>query len=263
MRIAWGAFVLMIANCSAAPAPLRFAVADSWAMPLVQIENDQPTQGILYDLMTSLAQQVGVPAEFHVLARARVQSAMEHGDIDVRCYAAQSWLANRSGDYIWSIPLLVHRDVLISNANHPQQINLRNLPRQPVGTVLSYTYPTLQPLFDTGKLIRDDARNQEQVLKKLSAGRYQYAVSNQWSLDWFNQKLMPQHQLRVVAMLQEQSVGCLVRNDPALPVQRILRTLLRMKISGEIDGIIGLYTGNGEQLDKPVTQPPVLLPEAP
>ncbi|NWA09312.1 substrate-binding periplasmic protein [Pseudomonas gingeri] len=251
MRVVWGALVLMTANCFAAPAPLRFAVADSWAMPLVQIDNDRPTQGILYDLMTSLAQQVGVPAEFHVLARARVQSAMEHGEIDVRCYAAQSWLPNLSGDYIWSIPLLMQRDVLISNAEHPRQVRPQSLPRQPVGTVLSYTYPTLQPLFDSGQLIRDDARNQEQVLQKLSAGRYHYAVSNQWSLDWFNQKLMPEQQLHAVAVLQEQPVGCFVRNDPALPVQRILRTLLRMKMSGEIDGIIGLYTGNGEQLDNP------------
>ena len=47
-------------------------------------------------------------------------------------------------------------------------------------------------------------------------------------------------------MLQEQKVGCYVRNDPKVPVQRILRTLLRMKMSGEIDQIIRLYTGNSE-----------------
>jgi polar amino acid transport system substrate-binding protein len=37
-----------------------------------------------------------------------------------------------------------------------------------------------------------------------------------------------------------------VRNDPNVPVQRILRTLLRMKMSGEIDAIIRLYTGGNE-----------------
>jgi len=44
-------------------------------------------------------------------------------------------------------------------------------------------------------------------------------------------------------VLQEQNVGCYVRNDPKVPVQRILRTLLRMKMSGEIDDIIRLYIG--------------------
>jgi polar amino acid transport system substrate-binding protein len=37
-----------------------------------------------------------------------------------------------------------------------------------------------------------------------------------------------------------------VRNDPGVPVQRILRTLLRMKMSGEIDEMIRLYTGASE-----------------
>jgi len=246
MRWALGALLGISLSVNAAEPPLRFVVADSWAMPMVQIEHGRPTQGILHDIMLSLATQVGVPAEFHVLPRARVQNAMEHGEVDVRCYAAQSWLPNQSGDYIWSLPLLFQRDLLISRDDQPLHVDPARLPRQSIGTVLGYTYPTLQPLFDADHLQRDDARNQEQVLEKLLAGRYRYAVSNQWTLDWFNQRLLPEQQLRGVAVLQEQHVGCYVRNDPQVPAQRILRTLLRMKMSGEIDDIIRLYTGSSE-----------------
>ena len=246
MRSALGALLLVSASTLAAPSPLRFAITDSWAMPMVQIEYGRPTQGILHDVMLSLATQVGLPAEFYVLARARVQNAMEHGEIDVRCYAAQSWLPNQSGDYIWSIPLWFQRDLLISNQHHHAGVVPADLAPQTIGTVLSYHYPTLQPLFDSGQLKRDDARNQDQVLQKLLAGRNEYGVSNQWTLDWFNQRLLPERQLRAVAVLQELHVGCYVRNDPDLPVQRILRTLLRMKMSGEIDDIIRLYTGSQE-----------------
>ncbi|RBL72339.1 amino acid ABC transporter substrate-binding protein [Pseudomonas sp. MWU13-2625] len=246
MRWALGALLGISLSVSASEPPLRFVVADSWAMPMVQIDHGRPTQGILHDIMLSLATQVGVPAEFHVLPRTRVQSAMERGEVDVRCYAAQSWLPNQSGDYIWSIPLLFQRDLLISRQDQPPRVDPANLARQSIGTVLGYTYPTLQPLFDADRLQRDDARNQEQVLEKLLAGRYRYAVSNQWTLDWFNQRLLPAQQLHGVAVLQEQQVGCYVRNDPQVPVQRILRTLLRMKMSGEIDDIIRLYTGSSE-----------------
>ncbi|MCX7081300.1 MAG: transporter substrate-binding domain-containing protein [Pseudomonas sp.] len=246
MRLAWATLLLITASGVAAEAPLRFAITDSWAMPMVQIEHDQPTQGILHDMLLSLATQVGRPAEFHVLARGRVQSAMARGDVDVRCYAAQSWLPNLSGDYLWSTPLLFQRDLLVSTQNLPAQVQPSSLPSQPIGTVLGYIYPSLQPLFDSGQLHRDDARSQEQVLQKLLAGRYHYAVSNQWTLDWFNQTLMPDQQLHSVAVLQEQNVGCYVRNDPKLPVQLILRTLLQMKMSGEIDEIIKLYTGTIE-----------------
>ena len=244
MRCALGALLWISLNVDAAESPLRFVVPDSWAMPMVQLDHGGVTQGILYDVMLSLATQVGVPAEFHVMPRARVQNAMEHGEVDVRCYAAQSWLPNQSGDYIWSIPIWHQHDVLIGLPESPDSITPANLPRQPVGTVLGYSYPTLQPLFDADRLHREDARNQEQVLEKLHAGRYRYAVSNQWTLDWFNQRLLPDRQLKALAVLQEQNVGCYVRNDPKVPVQRILRTLLRMKMSGEIDDIIRLYIGN-------------------
>jgi polar amino acid transport system substrate-binding protein len=243
MRLAWGALLLISLDGAAADAPLRFVVPDSWAMPMVQVEQGRPTQGILYDLMLSLATQVGVPAQFQVLPRGRVQSAMEHGEVDVRCYVAQSWLPNLSGDYIWSIPLFTQPDLLIGRPASTASVIAANLPQQSIGTVLGYSYPTLQPLFDAGRLHRDDARNQEQVLEKLHAGRNRYAISNQWTLDWFNQRLLPERQLQPVAVLQEQSLGCYVRNDPKVPVQRILRTLVRMKMSGEIDGIIRLYVG--------------------
>ncbi|WP_053157488.1 ABC transporter substrate-binding protein [Pseudomonas sp. P1.8] len=243
MRLALGAVLLTSLDSTAAEPPLRFVVPDSWAMPMVQLEHGRPTQGILYDVMLSLATQVGVAAEFHVLPRARVQSAMEHGEVDVRCYAAQSWLPNQSGDYIWSILLWSQPDLLIRRPAAAPAIIPANLPHQSIGTVLGYSYPTLQPLFDARQLRRDDARNQEQVLEKLHAGRNQYAVSNQWTLDWFNQRLLPKQQLQSVAILQEQKVGCYVRNDPQVPVQRILRTLLQMKMSGEIDDIIRLYIG--------------------
>ena len=183
MRWAVGALLGLSLNAMASQPPLRFVVADSWAMPMVQIERGRPTQGILYDMMLSLATQVGVPAQFHVLPRARVQNAMEHGEVDVRCYAAQSWLPNLSGDYIWSLPLFFQRDLLISRQDQPPSADPAHLPRQSIGTVLGYSYPTLQPIFDADRLWREDARNQEQVLDKLLAGRYRYAVSNQWTLD--------------------------------------------------------------------------------
>ncbi len=38
MRLAMGALLLLGTECSAAELPLRFAVTDGWAMPMVQIE---------------------------------------------------------------------------------------------------------------------------------------------------------------------------------------------------------------------------------
>ncbi|MDQ0741700.1 ABC transporter substrate-binding protein [Pseudomonas sp. W4I3] len=241
MRVVLGALWMIATTLLAAPAPLRFSISDSWAMPMVHLEEGRPTQGILYDVMVSLATQVGRPAQFQLLARARLANAMAHGEIDVRCYVAQAWLGDVPDDYTWSVPLMVQRTVLIS-AN-PLPVQVAGLVPQAVGTVLNYRYPLLDPLFADGRLSRDDARSEEQVLQKLVAGRYAYAVSNEWILDRFNQQLPITRRLHNVAVIEEQHLGCIVRNDPSVPVQQILRTLLRMKQSGEIDAIIQLYTG--------------------
>jgi len=242
MRLILIALALVAGHCLAADAPLRFSIADSWTMPLVEVQDGRPTQGILYDMMQSLARQVGSPAEFRVIARLRLQAAMEHGEIDVRCYAAQSWLPGLSGDYIWSLPLIDQRDYLVALPGDDQPVDLAALPKQSIGTVLGYTYDALQPQFDSGRLNRDDARSQTQVLQKLQAHRYRYAVTNKLSLDWFNQQLPSNEQLQPVAFIEDLKLGCYVRNDPAVPVQRILRTLLRMKMSGEIDQLVEHYT---------------------
>lgn len=245
MRVVLGALLVFISDGFAAPAALRFSVADSWVMPLVQVEADQPTQGILHDLMLSLANQVGHPPQFVVLARARIQSAMNRGEIDVRCYVAPSWLTAPSSD-LWSVPLLHQIELLVSDQPLASHIKPADLPAQSIGTVLGYRYPTLEPLFASGQLKRDDARSQEQVLHKLLVGRYHYAVSNSWILDSYNLHLPAARKLHAVGVVQEQSVGCLIRNDPALPTQQILQTLEQMKTSGEIDQIIQRYTGESQ-----------------
>jgi len=40
-------------------------------------------------------------------------------------------------------------------------------------------------------------------------------------------------------------LGCMVRDDPAIPTQGVLRALVRMKESGEIERIVQRYGAAG------------------
>ncbi|MFK0094302.1 substrate-binding periplasmic protein [Pseudomonas sp. NPDC090592] len=238
------ALLLLWSTHSLAEQPvLRFSVAESWGMPLVRIEGDQPVEGLLYDLMQAVAREVGAHPEYHVMARLRLEEAMNSGDIDVRCYVSMQWLNDRPRDFVWSIPLIHQRDVLVGRVGDSSPTPPEQLPPQAIGTVLGYTYSTLQPLLDQGQLRREDSRSQLLVLQKLQAGRYRHAVSNQLSLQWFNQGLPADQQLQVLAVLEEQDLGCMVRSDPAIPTQGLLRALVRMKQSGEIERIVQRYGG--------------------
>lgn len=241
-QIVLSALLLLSQPSDAAEPPLRFSVAESWSMPLIELEDHQPVTGILFDIMQSLALQVGRKAEYHVLPRLRVQAALERGEVDIRCYAAQAWVPHLSGDYFWSLPILYQRDLLIASAETAAGPYPNEFDNETIGTVLGYNYPDLQYLFDNHQLVREDARNQEQTLRKLAAGRYNYAVSSELVLDWLNRERPPGQQLKVIALIGEQPAGCIVRNDPALPTQKILRTLVRMRVSGEIQRIIDHYT---------------------
>ncbi|WP_110947175.1 substrate-binding periplasmic protein [Pseudomonas bohemica] len=250
--LALSAVLLVSGFAHAGEASLRFSIADAWAMPLVQIDDHQPTGGFLFDIMQSMAAQANLTAEYRVVPMQRVQRTLERGAIDVRCYAAQSWMPNLSGDYTWSLPLLIQRDLLISTPDNAAPRAPLTLTGETIGTVLGYAYPTLQAAFDNDVLRRDDARSEVQVLQKLQIHRYRYAVGNQWSLDWFNRNLPEEQKLRGVAVLDEQPVGCVVRNDTSIPAQRLMRILLRMRMSGEIDRIMSRYnTVSGLPADRP------------
>lgn len=240
-RLVMSALVLTNASAVTAGPSLRFSVADSWSMPLMQVGRDGPTEGILFDIMQSLSHQIDQTPEYRVYPRLRVQAALDRGEVDVLCYAAQSWLPGMSGDYTWSLPLLNQRNVLISTSWNSTSVQLSDILGDHIGTVLGYSYPALDALFDRRDLIREDARLQDQVLQKLAAHRYRYAVDTQWSLDWYNRSRKDADKLVAVWNIDEQPVGCVVRNDPDVPAQRIMRTLLRMKMSGEIERIVEHY----------------------
>lgn len=225
---------------NAAPAALRFSAVDSWAMPMAEFRDNQLVGGILHDLIFRLAQHLDIPAHIQVLPRTRVELALKQGDIDVRCYISPKWITN-SNEYLWSVPFLYQRDLIVARQGSEHLDNPDAISGESIGTVRGYAYPRLQHQFDRGSLLRDEARNQDLVLQKLLAGRYRYAVSNELALGWFNRDLPDKDRLVSVGVLEEEPVSCLVRNDPSLPTQRILRTLVQMKESGEIEEILARY----------------------
>ncbi|MGN2429778.1 substrate-binding periplasmic protein [Pseudomonas syringae] len=238
------AVLLWLCACTgnAAQPPLRFAVNEGWTMPMIQIVNYQPRSGILFDIMQSIAHHVGLEAEYHIMPRTRIQQALERGEVDMYCYSAQAWYPDLSGDYLWSAPILYQRDWLVASAEtaagpYPEQFD-----NETVGTVLGYNYPALQHLFDNHQLVREDARTQTQTLGKLMAGRYNYAVTSELILDWVNKSLPTGKRLKPISLVSEQPAACMIRNEANLPVGRILRTLVQMQQSGELQQIINHYT---------------------
>jgi polar amino acid transport system substrate-binding protein len=234
------ALALLCSSLSAEERPLRFAISDSWAMPMVNIENGVATGGILYDLQLRLAEKVGRQADLLVLPRLRVAQLMTRSQIDVRCYVNPDWLKDSHHQYTWSIPFMTQRDLLVSRLEQ-SAVDPQELQGERIGTVLGFVYPTLEPLFASGQLKREDARTQDQVLAKLAAGRYSYAVSNELSLHWRNKNQPADKQLHPVSELAANPVSCIVRDQPDVPNMALLRAMVQMKQAGEFEEILARY----------------------
>ncbi len=230
---------LLSATVGAEQRPLRFSVSESGAMPMVHIVDGQATDGILYDLQHRLAEKVGRRAELLVLPRLRVQEMLVRGEIDVRCYVSPAWLTESHHQYIWSVPFMVQRDLLVGRRK--QRLQLSQLEGESVGTVLGFTYPELEPLFSHGQLQRDDARTQELALAKLAAKRYDYAISNELTLHWFNRQQPAGRKLQALAEVASEPLACIVRDEPDVPTMALLRALVQMKQDGEFEAILARY----------------------
>lgn len=233
------ALILLSLGTGAEERPLRFSVSEGLAMPMIHIEHGQATRGVLYDLQQRLAEKVGRRAEMLVRPRLRIQQMLERGEIDVRCYVNPAWLSESHHQYIWSVPFMVQRDLLVGRRQ--QQVQVSRMQGETIGTVLGFRYPELASLFASGQLQRDDARTQELALAKLQARRYDYAISNELTLQWFNRKQPAGDQLQPLQEVAADLVACIVRDEPDVPSMPLLRALVQMKQAGEFETILARY----------------------
>lgn len=226
-------------NAYAEERALRFSINDSWAMPMVHIENGQAVAGILVDLQQRLAAKVGRKAELLVMPRLRVQHALDNGEIDVRCYVSPNWVNGGHYRYIWSLPFMTQRDVLVGTRT--ANLQAEQLQGKRLGTVLGFAYPRLEPLFASGQLQREDARTQDLALLKLSAHRSQYAISNELSLHWFNRQQPTGQKLHILSEIASDPIACIIRDAPDVPTTALLRAMVQMKQAGEFDELLARY----------------------
>jgi polar amino acid transport system substrate-binding protein len=228
------------ALAQAAERPLRFSVSDSSTMPMIHLENGQPVDGILHDLHRRIAEKLGRKAEQLVMSRTRIQPLLAEGAVDVSCYMNPAWLAVDHASYRWSVPFMTQRSILVAQPETPPA-KLSSLRGRRVGTVLGFFYPEADASFRDGTLIRDDARTEHLVLKKLAAGRERYAISTQVALDWFNRDRPVDRRLKAIDRLSESSIHCIVRVETDVPAREILDVMQQMQHDVEFEAILAKY----------------------
>ena len=235
----------LMAACLLLPAqasaePIRGAILQSWIMPLADMPNGAPERGLIPDLYRLIAAESQTPIEQISIPRARIDLALNKAQVDILCYASPNWL-NAPYQFVWSLPFMTQRDLLVGRERYPGFNGIESLSGAQLGTVLGYHYPSLQRLLGSGKLQRVDIRSQHQVLEMLRAQRLDYGISNELSLHWFNRQSPAKPALIALEVIQEESIACLVRDDPQVPAQKVLRAMVRLQQRGEFNRLLQRY----------------------
>jgi polar amino acid transport system substrate-binding protein len=225
----------------AAAEALRVAASTSWNLPYAKFENERLTGGIVFDLAQSVAKAIAMPLEFVALPRKRLDGAALAGDFDLRCYFNPQW-TEIPDRFVWSPKLFELSDVIFGTESTPEPKDLASLTNGAlISTVLGYGYPTLEPLFLSGKLKREDAVGQENVMLKMTALRTQYGVSDVLALNWY-MRITPKHRLSTWRLgIARQDFQCAIPRTSKVSPAVIFKALDEIKRSGKIDEILKSY----------------------
>lgn len=225
------------------PPALRFIVGQDWAWPYLELRDGRPVGGLAYDLMERVARAAAARAEYLVLPPKRTQPSLHAGDADLMCMMSPKWVGQPLTPERIGPPLVVLEDVLaVPPGKGPASpLDLRAQRGLRVGTVLGYHYHELGPLFDAGRLLRDDASTQQGVLDKLARGRTQAAVVDRLVLAQYNRGRPAAEALRASQVVSQTVTHCLLGGRTRLPAARLHQALRVVAERAELARLLQRY----------------------
>lgn len=131
--------------------------------------------GIMPDIFIEAATSLGCEVRRSFMPEKRVFIEIERAEVDVFT-KARDWI-DEPDAYLWSIPVLYCTDRLLFRKDKVFPFRcLDDLKGKRLGTIHSYGYPALEPLFRSKAAVREDAMDVEGMLRMLKKGNTDAAV---------------------------------------------------------------------------------------
>ncbi|SFM34783.1 amino acid ABC transporter substrate-binding protein, PAAT family [Marinobacter zhejiangensis] len=210
-------------------------------------ELEQAPTGIVIEVLKIAAARENIDLVFRELPELRAQKMLDEGEVDVRMESPH-WVEHPE-NYLWSDMVTSVNDVFVFAAGAENYFETdEDILGAEIVTHLGYRYPTLEPLFDRGDLIRNDRQTEGFMLTAIVHGRYvgfetakRAAVMDRLVAQWLMQR-EPRYQgqfrfsNRLVASAP---VQFMVARKPghAELVSRINRQIERLRSRGVVEDI--------------------------
>lgn len=229
--------IILFTQLAEAKPLYRAATVSTLPAPLI-IDAEKSHHGLVSDYLLALAEALEIDLKIELLPRKRIDKKSEVYDLN--CYSSLAW-NDRPQDFHWSQPLFLKKEIIASSQPLPDSLNGFN--GETIGTLRGYKYPALDKLFETKKLIRNDAENESLNFQKLVKNRISYIVTDEMLLSYFL-KSNPEAARKIVLRYMVEStvpIQCAVRKNSSLSVKAVDKAIQKLKQSGKLEEIFNKY----------------------
>jgi ABC-type amino acid transport substrate-binding protein len=228
---------------------LKIGVSDSDAPPIVVLtpDNQALASGLIKELGDALAGELGMKAQYVVIARKRVENTIETGKVNIVCNANPEWYGNatRLG---WTREFYPQVERALSLREAPDIRQVDEMVGKRIGTIRGYSYPTLEHLWAVGRTTRVDEPRLDLLVKSLQKKLTDIAISSELELAWWAKsnpqeaRAFKQHPLTVTYM----PTMCAVAPHSSVSTEKLNQGIEAMRRSGKLKAILKSYEWQAE-----------------
>jgi ABC-type amino acid transport substrate-binding protein len=224
------------------PAPLVYGLNNNDSPPFIFFEatreNPKVKGGVFFDLALEVGKQIQRPLIFALLPRGRLDSDLADGQVDLVCFNTEAWAGKFAKNYFWSVPIFRQVNYIVTLKNLAKESSVKSLKELSgltIGTTLHFVYPTLDPYFEKGTLIREDADSGLANVTKLNFKRVNYIVLN--NLEYIYYKKTNPLLQKIPIEIDPIDVKCAISKKSNLKLNQINAAIFKMKKNGQLDKV--------------------------
>lgn len=229
-------------NPKTIPQPIIYGLNNNDSPPFILFDTStEPATvrgGVFFDLALEIGKQARRPLIFALLPRSRLHSDLAEGDLDLICFDTEAWSGKLATHYFWSSPIFRQSDHIISLKGTKEETNIKSLndlKGKILGTTLNFVYPTLDPYFKKGLILREDADSGFANLTKLNLKRVNYIILNKLEYEFYK-KTNPLLQ-RAPIDIDPIDVKCAISKRSAFKLNELNAAIQAMKKNGRMEKV--------------------------
>jgi polar amino acid transport system substrate-binding protein len=228
-------------DISAEKQVFRFNISPNGYPPYLIVDQNQPS-GIMWDVVSEVAQRLGYEVIAEQIPRKRVDQMLLEGYID-GTPRAREW-ADDPKQFLFTDPVVDIEEVFFVPAQSGFSYESpEDLLSKTIVTHLGYRYPPLEPYFEEGRIRRFDvSRDKDMFTFVLHGNRFDAAVADRLVGKWIlrNEGLREQFDITSES-ISTYGFRLMLRKDWQSFARKFNEELANMKENGDLDAILANY----------------------